>query len=197
MMPQKSPTSTSRYACLNPDERLQILDFDNVENLEKLTKKLDSEHSKNFLLDFGLDEAWCGFDLEAATWQKLLQARTVKADSRWIQIWRPYEHEVLITDLARRYDLSPRLTRLMLTKPHGSEPDRTKVGTPHTHRFQPWRSPKAPFASTMSSSDEEHGPVTDDGILVNEDIPLPDRAVRSMPKPIDQLDHYDIAESIW
>lgn len=187
----------SRYTYLQPEQRRQIHNFDDFENLKTLTDRLDNGYSKDFFIDFGLDEAWCGFDLEASAWQKLLQARTTKSDPRWIQIWCPHKHQELIKDLATRYELSPRLTELMLTKPHGSEFTHSKVEIPHTPRFQPWRSPKAPFATATSSSDEERGRVTAGGIQNNGSIPSPRRAVPPPPKAVDELDHYDIADSIW
>jgi hypothetical protein len=52
-----------------------IRNFDDPKNLQFFSNAVSSHRSRNFFLDFGDREAWCGFDLEPASLVSLLKAR--------------------------------------------------------------------------------------------------------------------------
>ncbi len=51
-----------------------IKNFDIVQNFDNLEKLAKNASSRNFIIDFGHDEAWCGFDLKQDAWVELLKA---------------------------------------------------------------------------------------------------------------------------
>ncbi len=50
-----------------------IKDFDNVANFRAFERHVASPISQNFMIDFGDEEAWCGFDLDASAIKSLLE----------------------------------------------------------------------------------------------------------------------------
>ncbi|KAK8156297.1 hypothetical protein IWX90DRAFT_226710 [Phyllosticta citrichinensis] len=103
--------------------------------------------SRNFVIDFGEEEAWCGSDLSAGGLKALLNAeRPAELNTRWINIWLPYAQKDLIGVLAKNYDFSPRLFGMMKSDPveisskkpaskHSS--NILKRGTNYFHRPRP------------------------------------------------------------
>ena len=49
-------------------------DLDNNANFKSLDDKVRHTRTRNFVVDFGDEEAWCGFDLEADAVKMLLKA---------------------------------------------------------------------------------------------------------------------------
>jgi hypothetical protein len=63
------------YRQLNEKSILSAFkDFDNRSNFKSLDDKVRHTRTRNFVVDFGDDEAFCGFDLEADAVKKLLKA---------------------------------------------------------------------------------------------------------------------------
>jgi len=58
------------YKCI--ENRTAIKDFDDPANFEDLSNRVRAAGARNFLLDFGVDEAWCGFDLSYISWTVVL-----------------------------------------------------------------------------------------------------------------------------
>ncbi|KAF2804754.1 uncharacterized protein BDZ99DRAFT_525110 [Mytilinidion resinicola] len=95
-----------------------IRNFDDDGNFEQFDREVRNPHSRIFLVDFGDHEAWCGFDLEATSITRLLNApRPPVLNTRWINIWLPYDQKEVLHALAKHYDFSPRLLALMCSDP--------------------------------------------------------------------------------
>ncbi|KAF2094803.1 hypothetical protein NA57DRAFT_60221 [Rhizodiscina lignyota] len=133
------------YHQLNEGGINAFKDFDNPLNFKSLDEKARKASTRNFVIDFGDDEAWCAFDLEASAVKKLLKSpRPAALNTRWINIWMPYEQEDLLTVLAKHYDFSPRLLGFMKSKPakHVSKSQQTRASMfdrlRHRHQHAPY-----------------------------------------------------------
>jgi hypothetical protein len=51
-----------------------VRNFDDPENLAFFNAAVTSPNSRNFFIDFGDDEAWSGFDLEAHHFSRLIRS---------------------------------------------------------------------------------------------------------------------------
>jgi len=92
--------------------------LDGADELDTLVGKLQSSSTKNFLLDFGDDDAYVAFNLFRPTVQELLETdRPDRLTTRWINIWHPYHQKSLIELLAKHYDFTPRMLGLMCSDP--------------------------------------------------------------------------------
>ncbi|KIW06736.1 uncharacterized protein PV09_02429 [Verruconis gallopava] len=93
-------------------------DFDDPENYDELARAVMSARSRNFVLDFDDDHAWCGFDLDAEAISSLLKSeRPPELNTRWINIWLPHEQKDVLEVLAKHYDFTPRLLGFMQSAP--------------------------------------------------------------------------------
>jgi len=54
--------------------RESVKNFDDPANLEFFNNAVTSARSRNFFIDFGDDEAWAAFDLEAAPYNRLIKS---------------------------------------------------------------------------------------------------------------------------
>jgi hypothetical protein len=69
------PRIPSYYVKLDNDLLSEsIKNFDDPANLEYFNTAVSSSRSRNFFVDFGDNEAWSGFDLDAAAFSKLIKA---------------------------------------------------------------------------------------------------------------------------
>lgn len=140
-----------------------IRDFDHPGNYDELNRLVTSPHSRNFIVDFSDDEAWCGFDLDAQSYSALLRSkRPAELNTRWINIWRPHLQKDLMLALAQHYDFTPRLLGLMLSPPlplryarsnNSSSSSRTSFFRRSRH---PHSNPNS--ASPSSSNEDRQGP---------------------------------------
>ncbi|MBE7181549.1 MAG: hypothetical protein INR71_10140, partial [Terriglobus roseus] len=93
-------------------------DLDDPSNFKSLDDKVRHSRTKNFVIDFSDDEAYCGFDIDAEGMRRLLDnQRPAQLNTRWINIWLPHEQRDVITELAKHFEFSPRLLGLMLSAP--------------------------------------------------------------------------------
>lgn len=94
-------------------------DLDDPTVLKHSMRALASSTGRNFVLDFGDQEAWVAFDLTVDAIQSLLKTdRPAALNTRWINIWYPYHHRALLELLGQTYDFSPRLLALMCSDPY-------------------------------------------------------------------------------
>ena len=104
-----------------PQLSSSLKDLDDSANLRGLERSVTDPHSRNFLVDFGDDDAWCAFDLEVDAFSRALEKpRPSSLYTRWINIWYPFEHQSTLEIIAKRYDLSPRLLGLMCSDPRNT-----------------------------------------------------------------------------
>ena len=95
-----------------------IKDFDNPANFDELSRAVTSARSRNFVIDFDDDHAWCGFDFDAEAYGALLKAkRPPELNTRWINIWLPTDQKDTLEVLAKHYDFTPRLLGFMQAPP--------------------------------------------------------------------------------
>ncbi|KAE8413288.1 ADP-ribosylation factor [Aspergillus pseudocaelatus] len=79
---------------------------------------LQDAQTRNFMLDFGNDDAWCAVDLEAEDIATLLRSAKPRFfGTRWINIWSPEEQKDLIKTITSHYGISERLQGMMCTDP--------------------------------------------------------------------------------
>ncbi|KAI9691854.1 MAG: hypothetical protein M1822_007926 [Bathelium mastoideum] len=96
----------------------EMKNLDDVTTLKALEHNVTDPYSRNFLVDFGDDDAWSAFNLDVDTFaQALAKPRPSSLYTRWINIWYPSEHQSTLEVIAKRYDLSPRLLGLMCSDP--------------------------------------------------------------------------------
>ncbi|USP74309.1 hypothetical protein yc1106_01583 [Curvularia clavata] len=107
------------YQDLEDDNiRHNFRDFDSERNFDLFDRQTRDPKSNNFCIDFGEDKAFCAFDLDAQSYEKLLNApRPTELHTRWIHIWMPYNQKDLIRTLATHFDFTPRLAGLMKSDP--------------------------------------------------------------------------------
>jgi hypothetical protein len=115
--PQKPKSEASIYEPL-PDHPTGFRNLDLTDVLEDSVQLLCTPTSRNFIVDFGDEEAWVSFDQPAETIHSLIEtSRPSNLHTRWINIWYPFLQRPLLELLAQQYDFSPRLLALMSSDP--------------------------------------------------------------------------------
>ncbi|TVY54071.1 hypothetical protein LCER1_G005000 [Lachnellula cervina] len=94
-------------------------DYDNVAVYEKSEELALSASTKNFVVEFGLDEARIAFDLDEERFKSLLHTPqpSDRRPVRWINIWAPNLQEKQVMLLGEKYQFSRRLLAIILTEP--------------------------------------------------------------------------------
>ncbi|KAF2089113.1 hypothetical protein K490DRAFT_39089 [Saccharata proteae CBS 121410] len=204
---QQQPTATAGapreipefYRDLDNDEVLRkIKDFDYAPNFHALQQKAADWRSRNFIIDFGADDAWCGFDLsEDALKSMVTPRRPPECHTRWINIWVPHHQKNLLRVLAEQYDFSPRLYGLMRSDPMRSRKKKPASKTSSSifsrslHRHANLQqqngnaSLKVPTFNSASTDPEDQ-----DGTEMTEQAP-PD------PETRQDLSHYNLVDEVW
>lgn len=113
--------------------------------------------SRNFIIDFSDDEAWCGCNVDAEHLSILLKTpRPPNLNTRWINIWLPHEQKDFLEVLARNYDFSPRLLGLMSSSPlRTADQSRTSESSSSSSktRFSYLWNPKSTAKSSPTKSE--------------------------------------------
>ncbi|PPJ53631.1 hypothetical protein CBER1_00848 [Cercospora berteroae] len=92
--------------------------LDDAQNLDNLLEDARSTDSRNFVVDFSDGTAWATFDLTPNGIAALIDTeRPDCLNTRWINVWHPFEQTKMLEALAQRYDFSPRLLGLMCSDP--------------------------------------------------------------------------------
>lgn len=164
-------------------DRDSFASLDEAPVLAQSMQSIASSVSRNFLLDFSDEEAWVAFDLSAKSIFELLKApsRPDELNTRWINIWYPFHHKVLLEMIGRHYDFSPRLLAMMCSDPRTSK---ARESSPFVTRSRSTRS-TAKTEGAVSLSDLEKGPE------------VPDAASIASNNPARTGNVYDIAEEVW
>jgi hypothetical protein len=153
-------------------------DFDDAQNLELFKIKVKDPRSRNFVLDFSDHGAWCGFNLEAESFNLLLNTpRPPELNTRWINIWLPHEQKDVLEEVAKYFNFTPRLTGFMgaeqLKVPRSNGTSKTSSLSNLFHRTKTGmdsassRSHRSPETSMFErSGDLEEGiPMSDFGLF--------------------------------
>ncbi|EER28026.1 hypothetical protein CPC735_033620 [Coccidioides posadasii C735 delta SOWgp] len=106
--------------------RAKLCNLDDSSDFRRCQYYLGSDETRNFVVDFDDNGAWCAFNIEKDELSALLDRNTSKPfETRWINIWAPERQVELIQALTTRYEMSHRLGGLMC-----SDPSRSKKITP-------------------------------------------------------------------
>ncbi|KAG9235638.1 hypothetical protein BJ875DRAFT_458578 [Amylocarpus encephaloides] len=109
-------------------------DYDDDKVFHDAQERARDEASRNFVIEFGKDEAQIAFDLGEQDFNSLLNTpRTPTLPIRWINIWGPHLQPEVADCLGKQYDFSKRLRAIIKTKPipEGDRPP----GRERKHRF--------------------------------------------------------------
>ncbi|PWY89725.1 hypothetical protein BO70DRAFT_384793 [Aspergillus heteromorphus CBS 117.55] len=113
-------TPQEYYASFKTRPHLQdkFADIDNAANLKSYLALLKDPQTRNFVLDFGNDDAWSAVNLNHEDFALLLRKPKPKCfGTRWINIWAPEQQKELVKALASHYGVSERLQGMMCTDP--------------------------------------------------------------------------------
>ncbi|KAF2495997.1 hypothetical protein BU16DRAFT_617511 [Lophium mytilinum] len=165
-----------------------IRNFDEDGNFDQFDREVRNPHSRNFLVDFGDQEAWCGFDLEALSITRLLNApRPPALNTRWINIWLPYEQKDVLHALGKHYDFSPRLLALMCSdpiqpksKPLSSRKSSSSLWSRKSHRR----------GGSQKSSKQE-------SLESEESIGMSEMMQSTQMDLVRDMSHYNIVDEVW
>lgn len=108
------------YESLAPRSSLsqKFSDIDDADNFARCRQMLANSSTRNFVLDFGDEDAWCGFDLTNDDFEALANSQRPKIfGTRWIHLWAPEMQKESIKTLLQQYGLSYRLVKMMCTDP--------------------------------------------------------------------------------
>ncbi|KAJ0416073.1 hypothetical protein BJY00DRAFT_304404 [Aspergillus carlsbadensis] len=111
--------------------------------------------TRNFVLDFGNEDAWCAVDLEQEDLTALLtHSKPTSFGTRWINIWVPEQQKDLIMAITGYYGVSERLQGLMCSDPVTCRPQK------HT---APSKTPRKSFQSKARLARAQLGEDLEDG----------------------------------
>lgn len=165
-----------------------LKDLDEASNLRTLEHAVTNPHSRNFLVDFGDDDAWCAFDLDVDTFSRVLERpRPSSLYTRWINIWYPFNHQTTLEVIAKRYDLSPRLLGLMCSDPRSTKGNAAANDSKGSSSF---------FAAA-------HQPLKylrhlqEQAIELEEGLKSWDVPNIEEPAMLPDMNHYQIADEVW
>lgn len=160
--------------------------LDNPSNIDQLMDSVRSTSSSSFVLDFSDETAWAGFDLSTSSITALLdEERPDVLNTRWLNLWYPFQHRPLLELLAKRYDFSPRLLALMSSDPKQPRKTASRASPP-----KPDQSKLKKFWSRRSSRSEDNEAFADlDEMSEQTSIASVDSVVRG--------NLYRIADNLW
>ncbi|KAJ5091607.1 hypothetical protein NUU61_006477 [Penicillium alfredii] len=93
-------------------------DIDDPIHFRGYMHRLENPLTRNFVLDFGNEDAWCAADLNTDELKLLLNKPRAKYfGTRWIHIWAPEEQKDTIKAITTHYGVSERLQGMMCTEP--------------------------------------------------------------------------------
>ncbi|KAB8231533.1 uncharacterized protein BDW43DRAFT_140064 [Aspergillus alliaceus] len=112
--PQKYYSSFAKNSCL----AAKFHDIDGEDQFRAYLGYLQDAQTRNFVLDFGNDDAWCAVDLDQEDIALLLRSAKPRCfGTRWINIWAPEQQKDLIKAITSYYGVSERLQGMMCTDP--------------------------------------------------------------------------------
>ncbi|PYI08568.1 ADP-ribosylation factor [Aspergillus sclerotiicarbonarius CBS 121057] len=113
-------------------------DIDEANNLKTYLALLKDSQTRNFVLDFGNDDAWCAVNLNQEDFALLLRKPKPRFfGTRWINIWAPEQQKELIKTLTGHYGVSERLQGMMCTDPVERPSKPTMPAEPPRNNFRP------------------------------------------------------------
>ncbi|KAL2828493.1 hypothetical protein BDW59DRAFT_143197 [Aspergillus cavernicola] len=102
----------------NPSIADKFHNIDEVSNFRDHLAVLRDAQTRNFVLDFGNEDAWCAVNLEQKDLTTLLTHNKPRClGTRWINIWAPEQQKDFIKAITSYYGVSERLQGMMCTDP--------------------------------------------------------------------------------
>ncbi|KAL3470610.1 hypothetical protein BJX99DRAFT_264081 [Aspergillus californicus] len=127
----------------NPDILDKFNNIDEKSNFRNYMALLRDAQTRNFVLDFGNEDAWCAANLEQKDLTVLLTHNKPKCfGSRWINIWAPEQQKDFIKAITSYYGVSERLQGMMCTNPVSRPSKPAPQPQPLRRSFQARNSPK-------------------------------------------------------
>ncbi|KAJ5804676.1 uncharacterized protein N7518_000979 [Penicillium psychrosexuale] len=134
----RESTAPQDYYSSLDDEGLLVEKFKNIDDKTQFylaMRRLQDPLTRNFVLDFGNEEAWCASDLNTNELKRLLSKPRDKCfGTRWINIWAPEEQKESIRAITKYYGVSERLQGMMCTEPVDPAPKTTPVPNKRTSK---------------------------------------------------------------
>ncbi|KAL2865447.1 uncharacterized protein BJX67DRAFT_382932 [Aspergillus lucknowensis] len=128
---------------------------------------LRNAQTRNFVLDFGNEDAWCAVNLEQDDITALLtHNKPTRFGTRWINIWTPELQKGLIKTITSYYGVSERLQGMMCTDPVVRRPSKPVAPT------QPPRKSIHSRSSPQPARAQLYGDL-EDGLALK-DLPSPE-----------------------
>jgi hypothetical protein len=189
----------SYYSDLGDDNvRHRFRDFDVPDNFSFFDRQMLDSKSHNFCLDFGEDSAFCAFDLDAQSYEKLLTSpRPADLHTRWINIWMPSTQKDLLGMLARHFDFTPRLLGILQGDP---VPARSSTSL----RSQKSSSTLRSKLSFMTSKSNKSNSINERATNANgaspdseESIGMTDLMHSTQLEMVQNLSHYQMIDDVW
>ncbi|KAF2761742.1 hypothetical protein EJ05DRAFT_507375 [Pseudovirgaria hyperparasitica] len=165
--------------------RQRFKDFDDPKNYERFDLDVRNPDTKNLVVDFGDDEAYCASNLNSNDIADILDApRPPSLHTRWINIWMPYKQKDTLHNIAKVYDFSPRLLAVMVTDPiRVAKPNVGKSHSSLIRRLNPRKSSKETSVDLEKSLDG---------------IESVEHSILGEPEQLTQVEnHYQIAHDVW
>lgn len=181
------------YEELNDEDiTAAVRNFDDENSFEQFDREIRDPTSRNFVIDFGDDEAWCGFDFESDSITRLLRSpRPPSLNTRWINIWMPYDQKDTLHALAKHYDFSPRLLGLMCSDPIPPRPK--PLETPKsTLSFRSRRSQRSSKRHATSEKSSKEASLDSE-----ESIGMTEMMQSTQMDLVRDLSHYRIVNEVW
>lgn len=178
------------------DENIQhcFRNFDLERNFDLFDRQTRNPTSSNFCLDFGEHDAYCAFDLDAQSYEKLLSSpRPTPLHTRWINIWMPYNQKDLIRTLAGHFDFTPRLLGMMQSDP---VPPRTESlrRKKSSSTLRSRLSHKSNKSDSMKARAREANEASLDS---EESIGMSEMMHSTQLDMIQDLGHYQLVDDVW
>lgn len=184
------------YQDLDDDNiRHNFRDFDSERNFDLFDRQTRDPKSNNFCIDFGEDNAFCAFDLDAKSYEKLLNApRPAELHTRWINIWMPHNQKDLIRALATHFDFTPRLAGLMK-----SDPIHPRTGTSLKTKksSSTLTSHKSAKSEKGSSLREKARQANEEAIDEESSIGMTSLMQSTQLEMLRDMGHYQLVNDVW
>ncbi|KAF1840962.1 uncharacterized protein K460DRAFT_321643 [Cucurbitaria berberidis CBS 394.84] len=194
--PASAPEDLPTYYHDLGDENVQhcFRNFDLDRNFDQFDRQTRNPRSSNFCLDFGEDDAYCAFDLDARSYSRLLSSpRPQHLHTRWINIWLPYNQKDLIRTLARHFDFTPRLLGTMRSDP---VPPRSQ--SLHKKKSSSTLRSRLSHKSNKSESIKARAREANQASLDSEEsIGMSEMMHSTQLEMVRDLNHYQLVDDVW
>ncbi|KAF2019019.1 hypothetical protein BU24DRAFT_385819 [Aaosphaeria arxii CBS 175.79] len=165
--------------------------FDDERAFDLFDRQTRDPHSSNFCIDFGDDEAYCGFDLASDSFERLLRTpRPPSIHTRWINLWMPYNQKSTLHALAKHYDFSPRLLGTMCSDPIPPKPK-------FLHSKKSSATLRSRRSTKSSKSKSSHRSSNEESLDSEESIGMTEMMHSTQLEMVRDLGHYQIVNDVW